>query len=172
MNTDFKIKTEDEHPVFEKELGENLSSVGDVRFYMENEFDNTLVVNSSMEVTDASNGIVQYQFTQDETAREGYHLAEIVVEHGDGKESFPKDDFYLIKFSDTLDRTAGVEPAEAGATIPELTVEGRALGGMFVHRTHIPADMTFEVPENYGTIVAGPLTGEGEITGEGTLKII
>lgn len=40
------------------------------------------------------------------------------------------------------------------------------------HRTEIERGETVEIPEGYGEVLAGPIEGEGRITGEGRLKVI
>jgi len=119
---DYAIKTEDQFPKFVTTLGPeaDLARARSVRFYVAFAADDTLVVNEEMTIEDVEEGTVSYAFTAAETARAGFHLAEIVVEYPDGNRSFPvgEESAFTFQFAAFgTPREGNVDPAEAGGTI-------------------------------------------------------
>tara|TARA_R100001086_G_scaffold16743_2_gene8190 strand:- start:482 stop:799 length:318 start_codon:yes stop_codon:yes gene_type:complete len=90
----FYIKKGDTSPILQATLTDyngdpvNLTAA-DVQFRMEN-FDGTLKVNAACTVTDATNGVITYTFTTDDTDTAGTYKAEFEATYSDASvETFP-----------------------------------------------------------------------------------
>jgi hypothetical protein len=127
--SDYTIKQEDSLPVFETSVDADLSQADEVRLYVEHALTDTLVVNDTMTVVDGPAGDVEYDFDANQTAREGYHLAEIVATYSGEERTFPPDGYYTFDFVEQLDRDGDVDPAEAALT---LTLAKLILAGNIV----------------------------------------
>lgn len=69
----------------------------------------------------------------------------------------------------------GVELLLSGAvnldTLIAASAEiGEVISTVSLHRTTI--DSNVEIPADHGTVIAGPITGDGSITGDGRLKVV
>lgn len=159
----------------------DLTNASEVRFYQWGPGGNLLINDAAqVSVTDAATGAVEYDYSRDQVIRQGANAAEWRVKYSDGDvQWFPQDGNLEILVAgpggdrempaadlDEQDVTVGVLDAD------RVEVQREVLGGVVAHRTHIPADLSLTVPADYGAVIAGPLTGEGEITGEGRLKVI
>jgi len=166
----------------------DLNTADVVTLYVDYPNSETLVVNTTPTIVDAAAGKVEYTFDPAETTRKGKHRSEFVVEiDADTVYSTPQTGFFSWLFHGTLDREASAAELEADPDASLTTLysdELRANNGTVItapdeiaaqgllHKTHIEANETLEIPADYGTVIAGPLTGDGKITGDGRLKII
>lgn len=194
--TEYTIKTEDSYPLFETELDINLSSASEVRLYVEHAADETLVVNEPVTIADPTTGAIEYQFTSAETARDGFHRAELVVDYGDGTRSFPESGFYTFEFTTMVDRSQNVDPAVAGSSFTEVIVYGTSdlrgdvelggdidVGGNRVHNGTLDGSVTtmertvpdgesLLVRDDTSAVVAGPYSIEGTLDVNGVLQVL
>lgn len=109
----FTIHRGDTAPVFEKDiktrLGNvvDLSSINEVEFHMEDEFENVVVTDDTsgnVLVTDGPAGTVEYQWQSGDTENVGSYNAEFVVEYSDGtKQSFPYGTEYRVVIIGDID---------------------------------------------------------------------
>lgn len=106
---DYTTKAEDSYPVFTRTLGVDLSTADEVRLYVYHVESDTLVVGATMTVEAAETGEVSYKFSAGETARLGSHVAEVVVDWGDGTQTFPETGKYLLTFNEAIDKSADPE---------------------------------------------------------------
>jgi hypothetical protein len=104
---DFKMKRGDQSPTIKYQLlddqGDPVDITGfqEVRFLMRPKTESTLTVdadtNSGVTVTDAANGVVQYEWASGDTDTPGSFEAEWEVTFSGGdKETFPNHDFIDI----------------------------------------------------------------------------
>ena len=130
MATRFKAT---DTPTLETTIEEiDLSDNERVRVLVDHPEDDVLVVNKTTDdadgptVEDQAQGLVQYQFTQAETARAGTHRVEYVVEYTDGSQlSYPPDGFIRLSSEEPIDRDATVDEIEADGnlSLTELHVD-------------------------------------------------
>lgn len=111
--SDFTIKRNDTSPAIEIELLDDddnpvdISGYNEVRFLMSLEGESALTVdddtNGNVTVTDASNGIVKYEWTSSDTSEKGYYEAEVEVEYSGGKkETFPNTEYIDVEVQPDL----------------------------------------------------------------------
>jgi hypothetical protein len=109
----FTIHRGDTAPAFEKNITDSLghvvdlSSVDEVEFHMEDEFENVVVTDDTsgnVFITDESAGVVEYEWKSGDTEEVGSYNAEFVVEYSDGtKQSFPYGTEYRIVIIGDID---------------------------------------------------------------------
>lgn len=160
----------------------DLSTADSVRLYVYHPLSETLVVNDLVEVVDATAGEIAYDFAPAQTARYGSHRAEVVARFDDGATviSVPADGHLELNFTETLPRDLAAETVEADADLTVASLEasveimshGRIRGLGMLHKRVLDADDDLEIPAGYGMVAAGPLEGDGSISGDGTLKVI
>lgn len=110
----FTIKRGDTSPPIKYQLigpddcGKDIRGFNNVRFYMRERDEYTLVVeagvNGNVEVEDAENGIVYYEWLDGDTDMTGTYEAEWEVEFGDGSiETYPNDRFITVKVVEDIE---------------------------------------------------------------------
>ena len=128
VSIDYEFKENDTKPVLSTVfmghdgLPVDLTNATDVTFRMGHVRDDVLVVASSATIDDATNGLVSYQFSENETAREGLHIAEFVAtfpdEDGDGNPetiTYPHDEDLGIDIKPGVQRGMTPVALEPGA---------------------------------------------------------
>jgi hypothetical protein len=164
--TDYTVKSEDGLPTFQRELGIDLTQADEVRLYVEDAADETLVVNDTATIVDQTTGVVQYDFSASQTANVGYHNAEFVVTINGEERTFPNDGFYILEFTHTTNRDGNVDPDDPSVTFSGVitTDEIRDNQGNVIYNysnQHVPLSI---LQEDTLTITAGDLlTGGGPV---------
>lgn len=99
----FSIKSGDTSPDIKVQLlnenrdPKNLQTVSEVRFVMEHAGDDSVVVDDTGSVTDTTDGIVSYSWSDGDTDQAGYHRAEFEITYHSGKvETFPNSGYIDI----------------------------------------------------------------------------
>lgn len=93
----FKLKTGDTSPAIKRQLTDNSGNPVDltgasVKFGMWNIIDESIKIDASGTITDASNGKVKYEWQSGDTDTEARYEAEFEVTYSDsGTETFPND---------------------------------------------------------------------------------
>lgn len=117
MSTTY-YKQDDELPTLTDTLGVDLTNAS-VQLYVEHVASDTLVVNSSATITDATAGDVEYTFADGELDRTGQHVYEWVVTYSSGNvESFPKNENAELDVTRQVNRGGSVSTAVAGRAGP------------------------------------------------------
>lgn len=113
-NADFYIKQDNTSPALEAQLKDNDGNAVDltgasVRFQMKKVGDDSPSVDASAKITDASNGIVAYDWSIGDTDTTGSYIAEFDVDYSGGTgdnftsdETFPNNDYLMIRIEDNL----------------------------------------------------------------------
>lgn len=110
----YRLSATLEHP----ETGDpyDLTDANEVRLYVEHSRSETLVVDSPVEILDAAAGEVAYDFSRAETALNGVHYAEFVVDESTAEEddytTVPDDGYVKLDFTKKLSREVDAEPAD------------------------------------------------------------
>lgn len=112
MTDKIVMKKGDTLPIRELELQEENSSGdrvpidltgGSVSFYVyDNQTGQLLIDGSSVTVTDASNGLIEYEWKDGDTQETGVHKGEFVIEYADGELTVPNDGFIPVKITEDL----------------------------------------------------------------------
>lgn len=117
-----ELKADDTLPTLTDTLNtaESLTG-GSVELFLQKQRSESMIVNAgSVTVSDETAGaaVVEYQFSDSETANVGTHRGEWVVTYADGDvESFPKDGYFYVTFDAQLNR---------GGTVVTPETTGRA----------------------------------------------
>jgi len=97
--TDFTIKSGDTRPSLEVQLLDedknprDLQTAESVKFYMEEQSSNNVVVDAEGSVVNESEGIVVYEWQNGDTESTGRHIAEFEIHYTDSVETFPNDNY-------------------------------------------------------------------------------
>lgn len=112
MATDFTIKTGDTAPALVGTLKDatgavvNISTASAVRFIMKLKGSDTALIDRAATVTNASGGVVKYQWQTGDTDVIGTYNGEFEVAWGDGTfETFPNEKYLVIKIITDLGGT-------------------------------------------------------------------
>lgn len=110
----FTIKRGDTSPPIKYKLigpddyGKDIRGYNDVQFFMRERDEYTIVVSDdvsgNVNVVDAENGIIEYDWTAGDTETSGTYDAEWQVEFNDGSvETYPNDRFITVKIVDDIE---------------------------------------------------------------------
>jgi len=115
MSNEIIMKKGDTLPIRELELQEKDSN-GDkvpidltgsaIKFYVyDNNGDELLIDGSSVTITDAVNGLIEYEWKGADTQKIGLHKGEFVITYADGELTVPNEDFLPVKISEDINDT-------------------------------------------------------------------
>jgi len=107
MSTDFFIKRNDTSPAIQATLqdsaGSAVSLVGATVKFILYDYAANEIVNAAATVTDAANGVVQYNWQAADTAAAGFYRAEFEVTYADSTvETFPNYEYININIYEDL----------------------------------------------------------------------
>jgi len=112
MTDEIVTKKGDNLPIRELELQEEDSN-GDrvpidltgssVEFFVyDNQTDQLLIDEGSVTITDAANGLIEYEWQDGDTQETGVHKGEFVITYADGELTVPNEGFIPVKITEDL----------------------------------------------------------------------
>lgn len=105
--TDFTIKRNDTEPVLERTLKRDGSAVdltnASVQFHMRARGSDSTTVDASASITDAPNGVVEYEWQAGDTDTAGFYEAEFEVTYADADvETFPNSGHLVVAINQDI----------------------------------------------------------------------
>ena len=117
MSNEIVLKKGDTLPIRELELQEEDSNGdrvqvdltgGSVDFDVYDPTEDKMIIDgSSVTVTDAGNGLIEYEWKDSDVQEEGSYEGEFVVTYADGERTFPGEGFLPVKIADDIQDSQG-----------------------------------------------------------------
>lgn len=144
------VKREDDYPTIEAELtdadGETIDlsdpAISTIEVHADHLETGTAVINSTATVVDAPAGKVEYKLSATETAREGRHNLEFVIQYTDGRtRTVPQSGYYYLDVDQPVSRgqlDPGTVDGSTSISVGYLSADEATIGTLSV--TNAPAD--------------------------------
>lgn len=154
----------------------DLTDADRVRILVDHPEDDVLIVDDTATIDDAAQGLVEYAFSQAQTARSGTHRVEYVVEYSDDSQlSYPPDGFIRLNSEEPLDREADVDEVEADQPLSLSTLYADALEANTGSSVSVQSDLDHGGNDvsNVGSFSTGEVdTEHARIESEGATDVI